>query len=378
MKTHSTNPNLSEPRWLRVLLTATALGFLLLMLVVPLVAVFYEALKGGWDLYLQSLTDPEAWSAIKLTLITALIVVPVNAVLGVAMAWLLTRFDFRGKQLLTTLLDLPFSVSPVVAGLMFVLLFGAHTALGGWLEAQGIQIIFAIPGIILATLFVTFPFVAREIIPLMQAQGDSEEQAALILGASGWQMFWRVTLPNIKWALLYGIILTNARAMGEFGAVSVVSGHIRGETNTIPLLVEIFYNEYNFTGAFALSGVLALLALATLLVQNIITKLQDKKTRRRRKERSMSITIQNLNKHFGNFHALKNINLNVPTGKLVSLLGPSGCGKTTLLRIIAGLENADGGQIFFDGQDVTAKHVRERKVGFVFQHYALFRHNERV
>ncbi|HEZ4306132.1 TPA: sulfate ABC transporter permease subunit CysW, partial [Neisseria meningitidis] len=241
------------------------------------VAVFYEALKGGWDLYLKSLNDPEAWSAIKLTLITALIVVPVNAVLGVAMAWLLTRFDFRGKQLLTTLLDLPFSVSPVVAGLMFVLLFGAHTALGGWLEAQGIQIIFAIPGIILATLFVTFPFVAREIIPLMQAQGDSEEQAALILGASGWQIFWRVTLPNIKWALLYGIILTNARAMGEFGAVSVVSGHIRGETNTVPLLVEIFYNEYNFTGAFALSGVLALLALATLAVQNIITKLQDKK-----------------------------------------------------------------------------------------------------
>ncbi len=206
MKPYSANPNLTEPRWLRVLLTAVALGFLLLMLVVPLAAVFYEALKGGWDLYLQSLTDPEAWAAIKLTLITAAVVVPVNAVLGVAMAWLLTRFDFRGKQLLTTLLDLPFSVSPVVAGLMFVLLFGAHTALGGWLEAQGIQIIFAIPGIILATLFVTFPFVAREIIPLMQAQGDSEEQAALILGASGWQMFWRVTLPNIKWALLYGII----------------------------------------------------------------------------------------------------------------------------------------------------------------------------
>ena len=277
MKTHSTNPNLSEPRWLRVLLTATALGFLLLMLVVPLVAVFYEALKGGWDLYLQSLTDPEAWSAIKLTLITALIVVPINAVLGVAMAWLLTRFDFRGKQLLTTLLDLPFSVSPVVAGLMFVLLFGTHTALGGWLEAQGIQIIFAIPGIILATLFVTFPFVAREIIPLMQAQGDSEEQAALILGASGWQMFWRVTLPNIKWALLYGIILTNARAMGEFGAVSVVSGHIRGETNTIPLLVEILYNEYRFTAAFALSSLLAVLAIATLVLQDILTRIQNRK-----------------------------------------------------------------------------------------------------
>ena len=274
-----TNPNITEPRPLQWLLIGIALLFLAVMLVIPLAAVFAEALKGGWRLYLASLSDPEALSAIKLTLITAAIVVPVNAVLGVAMAWLLTRFDFRGKQLLTTLLDLPFSVSPVVAGLMFVLLFGAHTALGGWLEAHGIQIIFAVPGIILATLFVTFPFVAREIISLMQAQGDSEEQAALILGANGWQMFWRVTLPNIKWALLYGIILTNARAMGEFGAVSVVSGHIRGETNTIPLLVEIFYNEYNFVGAFALSSILALLAIATLVIQDILTKIQQKKHR---------------------------------------------------------------------------------------------------
>ena len=279
-----TNPNITEPRPLQWLLIGIALLFLAVMLVIPLAAVFAEALKGGWRLYLASLSDPEALSAVKLTLITAAIVVPVNAVLGVAMAWLLTRFDFRGKQLLTTLLDLPFSVSPVVAGLMFVLLFGAHTALGGWLEAQGIQIIFAIPGIILATLFVTFPFVAREIIPLMQAQGDSEEQAALILGANGWQMFWRVTLPNIKWALLYGIILTNARAMGEFGAVSVVSGHIRGETNTIPLLVEIFYNEYNFVGAFALSSILALLAIATLAIQDILTKIQQKKHRAAERE----------------------------------------------------------------------------------------------
>ena len=279
-----TNPNITEPRPLQWLLIGIALLFLAVMLVIPLAAVFAEALKGGWRLYLASLSDPEALSAVKLTLLTAAIVVPVNAVLGVAMAWLLTRFDFRGKQLLTTLLDLPFSVSPVVAGLMFVLLFGAHTALGGWLEAQGIQIIFAIPGIILATLFVTFPFVAREIIPLMQAQGDSEEQAALILGASGWQMFWRVTLPNIKWALLYGIILTNARAMGEFGAVSVVSGHIRGETNTIPLLVEIFYNEYNFVGAFALSSILALLAIATLAIQDILTKIQQKKHRAAERE----------------------------------------------------------------------------------------------
>ncbi|WP_107854025.1 sulfate ABC transporter permease subunit CysW [Neisseria elongata] len=279
-----TNPNITEPRPLQWLLIGIALLFLAMMLVIPLTAVFAEALKGGWRLYLASLSDTEALSAIKLTLLTAAIVVPVNAVLGVAMAWLLTRFDFRGKQLLTTLLDLPFSVSPVVAGLMFVLLFGAHTALGGWLEAHGIQIIFAVPGIILATLFVTFPFVAREIIPLMQAQGDSEEQAALILGASGWQMFWRVTLPNIKWALLYGVILTNARAMGEFGAVSVVSGHIRGETNTIPLLVEIFYNEYNFVGAFALSSILALLAIATLAIQDILTKIQQKKHRAAERE----------------------------------------------------------------------------------------------
>ena len=279
-----TNPNITEPRPLQWLLIGIALLFLAVMLVIPLAAVFAEALKGGWRLYLASLSDTEALSAVKLTLMTAAIVVPVNAVLGVAMAWLLTRFDFRGKQLLTTLLDLPFSVSPVVAGLMFVLLFGAHTALGGWLEAHGIQIIFAVPGIILATLFVTFPFVAREIIPLMQAQGDSEEQAALILGANGWQMFWRVTLPNIKWALLYGVILTNARAMGEFGAVSVVSGHIRGETNTIPLLVEIFYNEYNFVGAFALSSILALLAIATLAIQDILTKIQRKKHRAAERE----------------------------------------------------------------------------------------------
>ena len=272
-----TNPNITEPRSLQWLLIGVALLFLLVMLVVPLAAVFFEALKGGWELYVASLVDAEAQSAIRLTLITAAIVVPVNAVLGIAMAWLLTRFDFRGKQMLTTLLDLPFSVSPVVAGLMFVLLFGAHTAFGGWLESQGIQVIFAIPGIILATLFVTFPFVARELIPLMQSQGDSEEQAALILGASGWQMFWRVTLPNIKWALIYGIILTNARSMGEFGAVSVVSGHIRGETNTVPLLVEILYNEYQFVGAFALSSILALLAIATLVLQDIVNRIQARK-----------------------------------------------------------------------------------------------------
>lgn len=246
------------------------------MLLVPLLSVFYYALEGGWRLYLAALTDPEALHALKLTLTIAAIVVPLNVILGMAMAWLLTRFDFYGKQWLSTLLDLPFSVSPVVAGLMFVLLFGANSAMGGWLESHNIQIVFALPSMILATLFVTFPFVAKSLIPIMQTQGSSEEQAALILGANAWQMFWRVTLPNVKWALLYGIILTNARAMGEFGAVSMVSGHIRGQTNTLPLQVEILYNEYQFTAAFALSSVLAFLALLTLLLQNFLDWRQRK------------------------------------------------------------------------------------------------------
>lgn len=266
-----------EPTWLRYVLIGVAVLFMTVMLVIPLIAVFYEALKSGWALYIKALTEPEALHAIQLTLITAAIVVPLNTVIGLAMAWLLTRFNFKGKQMLTTLLDLPFSVSPVVAGLMFVALLGANSWLGGWLEYFGFQVIYAIPGIVIATMFVTFPFVAREIIPLMQSQGSSEEQAALTLGASGWQLFWRVTLPNIKWALLYGVILTNARAMGEFGAVSVVSGHIRGQTNTMPLLVEIAYNEYNFTAAFALSSLLALLALLTLLIQQYLTKRQQQK-----------------------------------------------------------------------------------------------------
>lgn len=270
-------PATKDSPWLKFVLISIAVVFMTLMLVVPLCAVFYEALKAGWQLYLAALTEAEALAAIKLTLLTAAIVVPLNALIGVAVAWLITRFEFRGKQLLTTLLDLPFAVSPVVAGLMFVVLLGRNAWLGGWLEYFGFQVIFAISGIILATLFVTFPFVARELIPLMQSQGDSEEQAALTLGASGWQMFVHVTLPNIKWALLYGLILTNARAMGEFGAVSVVSGHIRGQTNTMPLLVEIAYNEYNFIAAFALSSLLALLALLTLLLQQWLSYRQAQK-----------------------------------------------------------------------------------------------------
>ena len=266
------NPATKDNPWVKWLLIFIAIAFMMVMLVVPLVSVFYEALKDGWQAYQAALLETDALSAIKLTLITTAIVLPVNTLIGVALAYLITRHKFRGKFVITTLLDLPFAVSPVVAGLMFVLVFGANTLLGGWLESMGIQVIFATTGIVLATLFVTFPFIARELIPLMQAQGDSEEEAALTLGANGWQMFWKVTLPNIKWALLYGIILTNARAMGEFGAVSVVSGHIRGETNTMPLMIEIAYNEYAFTLAFALSSLLALLALVTLLVQGIMSR----------------------------------------------------------------------------------------------------------
>ena len=274
---YQSNPATKDTPWIRRTFITIAVLFMVIMLIVPLFAVFYEAFKNGWQLYIASLVDPEALHAIKLTLITAAIVLPINMVMGIAIAWLVTRYNFKGKQLVTTLLDLPFSVSPVVVGLMFVLLFGLNSTIGGWLESMGFQVIYAVPGIILATLFVTFPFVARELIPLMQTQGDSEEQAALTLGATGWQTFWHVTLPNIKWALLYGLILTNARAMGEFGAVSVVSGHIRGETNTMPLLVEIAYNDYNFTAAFALSSLLAALALVTLLIQQVMTKLQERK-----------------------------------------------------------------------------------------------------
>lgn len=255
---------------IRVILIAVALGFLTLFLFLPLVAVFHEALKKGLGVYWRAIIDPDALSAIRLTLLTAAIAVPLNLVFGVAAAWAIAKFEFPGKNVLTTLIDLPFSVSPVIAGLVFVLLFGAQGWFGPWLQAHDIKIIFAIPGIVLATVFVTFPFVARELIPLMQAQGQEEEEAAVVLGAHGWQTFWRVTLPNIKWGLLYGVILCNARAMGEFGAVSVVSGHIRGATNTMPLHVEILYNEYNFVAAFAVASLLALLALLTLVAKTIV------------------------------------------------------------------------------------------------------------
>ncbi|MFT3851079.1 MAG: sulfate ABC transporter permease subunit CysW [Propionivibrio sp.] len=260
----------TEPRWLRWTLTGVGLGFLFLFLALPLCAVFFEALRGGWSAYLTALSDPEGRSAIWLTVFIAVFVLPFNIAVGVAAAWAIAKFDFRGKSLLITLIDLPFAVSPVVVGLVFLLIFGAQGLFGPWLQAHEIKVVFATPGMIIVTLFITFPFVARELIPLMQAQGKDEEEAAVSLGASGWQMFFRVTLPNIKWGLLYGVILANARAMGEFGAVSVVSGHIRGETNTLPLHVEILYNEYNAIGAFASASVLALLALVTLVAKTLV------------------------------------------------------------------------------------------------------------
>ena len=264
---YETNPATSEPIWVKWTILTISLSFFGLFLLLPLLAVFTEALRKGLDVYWQAITNPDTLSAIRLTLLAALVAIPLNVVFGIAAAWCITKFQFRGKQFLITLIDLPFSVSPVVAGLVYVLVFGMNGWFGPWLAEHDLKVIFAVPGIILATVFVTFPFVARELIPLMEAQGTDAEEAAVSLGASGWQTFWHVTLPNIKWGLLYGVILCNARAMGEFGAVSVVSGHLRGQTTTLPLHVEILYNEYQFAAAFAVASLLALLALVTLVIK---------------------------------------------------------------------------------------------------------------
>jgi sulfate transport system permease protein len=269
----------AEPVWVRRTLIGLALAFLAFFLFVPLAAVFFEAFKKGWAVYLAAIVEPDALAAIELTLIAAAVSVPLNLVFGLAAAWCIAKFDFRGKNVLLTLIDLPFSVSPVIAGLIYVLIFGLQGWFGESLRDHDLKVIFAVPGIVLATIFVTLPFIARELIPLMQAQGQEQEEAARVLGASGWQMFWRVTLPNVKWALLYGVILCNARAMGEFGAVSVVSGHIRGQTNTMPLHIEILYNEYQFAAAFAVASLLALLALVTLVLKYAVE--QRVKTQKR-------------------------------------------------------------------------------------------------
>ena len=261
---------ITEPRWVRVLLTAIAIGFLAMFLFIPLVAVFVNAFSQGFEVFFGTISDPDALSAIRLTLLTAAIAVPLNIAFGLAAAWTVAKFDFRGKSGLTTLIDLPFAVSPVISGLIFVLLFGAEGWLGPWLAAHDLKIIFAVPGIVISTTFVTFPFVARELIPVMQAYGNEEEEAAMVLGASGWQMFFRITLPTVKWGLLYGIIICNARAMGEFGAVSVVSGKIRGLTATMPVYIELLYNGYEFAGAFAIASLLTSLALVTLAAKRIL------------------------------------------------------------------------------------------------------------
>lgn len=261
-----------EPAWVRWTLTGIALVFLSFFLFLPLVSVFFEAFKKGAEVYFAAITEPDAISAVKLTLIAAVIAVPLNLVFGVSAAWAIAKFDFRGKSILLTLIDLPFSVSPVIAGLIYVLVFGLQGWFGQWLSDHDLKVIFAVPGIVLATIFVTFPFVARELIPLMQAQGQEQEEAARVLGASGFQTFMKVTLPNVKWALLYGVILCNARAMGEFGAVSVVSGHIRGQTNTLPLHIEILYNEYQMAASFAVASLLAGLALVTLVLKYIVER----------------------------------------------------------------------------------------------------------
>ena len=268
-----------EPTWVRYTLITIALLFFLSCLILPLILVFVEAFKQGVGVYAQALVHPDTLSAVKLTLLTAVIAVPLNVVFGVAAAWCVAKFNFRGKSILTTIIDMPFSVSPVIAGLMLVLIFGTQGWFGSWLMDNDIKILYAVPAIVLATIFITVPFVARELIPLMEAQGTEEEEAAIVLGASGWQTFWKVTLPNIKWRLIYGVILCNARAMGEFGAVSVVSGHIRGETNTLPLHVEILYNEYTFSAAFAVSSLLALLAIVTLVLKTWVELRQEKQNK---------------------------------------------------------------------------------------------------
>jgi sulfate transport system ATP-binding protein len=399
-------------RWTLIALATLVLGVLIM---VPLINVFFEAFARGPRVYWNALfNDPDTLSAILLTLRVAPVAVLFNFIFGFAAAWAIARFRFPGRTLLTAMIDLPFAVSPVVAGLVFVLIFGLQGFFGPWLREHDIKIIFATPGLILATAFVTFPFVARELIPLMEAIGADEETAAVSLGARAWDILRRITLPNVKWGLLYGVILCNARAMGEFGAVYVVSGHIAGQTDTMPLRVEKLFQEYNTPGSFALASVLSSLALVTLIVKTALEwktrnelrsrlrenkldemasvgpsatarapRLREKPSADRRgtddtgsgKEAAgLGISVRNVTKRFGSFMALDDVSLEVPHGALLALLGPSGSGKTTLLRIISGLDTPDSGAIRYQDEDATNRSPRDRNVGFVFQHYALFRH----
>jgi sulfate transport system ATP-binding protein len=401
-----------DPRLVQWGAIAAAAFVVTVLIIIPVINVFHEALGRGAGAYWNALVaDPDTWSAILLTLTVAPLAVGFNVIFGLAAAWATARFRFPGRALLVSLIDLPFAVSPVVAGLAIVLIFGLQGWLGPWLRENDIKIIFAIPGLVIATAFVTMPFVARELIPLMEAIGSDEEVAGVSLGARPWQLFRRITLPNIKWGLLYGMILCNARAMGEFGAVYVVSGRITGQTDTMPLRVEKLFQEYNTPSSFAVASLLSSLALVTLAIKTGLEwktrrelqsrlreavadetepvsdavpqrprlRVVDSAERREQGERredtaSVGIGIRNVTKRFGKFVALDGVSVEVPHGSLVALLGPSGSGKTTLLRIIAGLEVADEGSIHYEEEDATYRSPRERNVGFVFQHYALFRH----